>query len=109
MLYSIVRGLAVVALSCAVTASLQSPAAAQGEDLNESSVVKDLDTVPEYEPHKTRGDSYDGPSRDDVLEHRLGGCPEGPPCPSPSSSIAQPSSPSEPESCGGDTPCPKDE
>ncbi len=102
MSHSIVRGLAMVVISCAVTASLPSAAAAQGEDFSEKPGVKDLATVPEYDRNQTLGDSYGGPSRDDVLEHRLGGCPEGPPCPSPSSSTSQP----EPEICGDDKPCP---
>lgn len=41
------------------------------------------------------------------MEHRLGGCPEGPPCPP---TPAQPAGTgSEPGTCGGDIPCPKPE
>jgi hypothetical protein len=106
MSHSIIRGLAVVLFGFALTVVQPAMAIAQGEDFSERPDVKDLATVPEYE---RRDDSLGGTLPNDVLEHRLGGCPEGPPCPSPSSSISQPSPPPPPENCGDGIPCPKDE
>ena len=43
----------------------------------------------------------------DVIDHRLGGCPEGPPCP-PASGTPPPAAPAaEPADCGDGNPCPK--
>ena len=42
----------------------------------------------------------------DVIDHRLGGCPEGPPCP-PAAGTEPPSPAAEPADCGDGKPCPK--
>jgi hypothetical protein len=103
MFYSIVRGLTVVLLGFAVIAIQSSVATAESEKEREPPDIINRTASPPAPRSDTRN------SVDDVIEHRLGGCPEGPPCPSPSSSTTAPGAPPEPESCGENTPCPKGE
>ncbi len=109
MLKKYLRGLLIapaVAASFAFVPSIVSADPSPGFGL--PTITRQLGSVrnePSYRALKKRS-SPSVPS--DVIDHRLGGCPEGPPCP-PASGTEPPGTGAEPPDCGDGKPCPKAE